>query len=243
MELLCHLLPNATFLQLENWLVDKIKTQITLIVSSVQAVVKCPVCNQPTHRIHSHYGRNLADLPWADYSITLQLSVRKFFCLNTECKRRIFTERLGDVAVPWARKTLRLTEKPTAIGLALGGEAGEDLSQCLVPVVVKPSKRSLTPSRATWLVLRRPELREPDDEKLLTLLVAQHPSLAEAIKLAQDFASMVRQRQPSQLDPWLKQTIDSHLSPFRRFALRLREDYNRLVRKFATPSGPGFGQR
>lgn len=37
---------------------------------------------------------------------------------------------------------------------------------------------------------------------------------------------IVRQRQPSQLDPWLAQADSSNLSAFRRFAKRLREDYN-----------------
>jgi len=72
---------------------------------STQALVKCLVCSNPTHRIHSRYERTLADLPWADHSITLQLRVRPFFCINTLCKRRIFTERLTSVTAPWARRT------------------------------------------------------------------------------------------------------------------------------------------
>jgi transposase len=60
----------------------------------------------------------------------------------------------------------------------------------------------------------------------LALLTAQHPELAEAIKLAQDFASVVRQRQPEQLDSWLTQAENSILSHFRRFAKSLREDYD-----------------
>ncbi|MEH2466928.1 MAG: transposase family protein [Nostoc sp.] len=79
MSVLTHLLPDSTNLKLENCLLDEIKTQINLIVSAISRVVNCPVCNQPTHKIHSRYERLLADLPWADYSITLQLRVRKFF--------------------------------------------------------------------------------------------------------------------------------------------------------------------
>jgi len=78
-EVICHLLPNSNLLQLENWQFDAATLHIRLIVSSVQTVINCPVCNQPTHRIHSRYERKLTDLPWADYSITLQLRVRKFF--------------------------------------------------------------------------------------------------------------------------------------------------------------------
>lgn len=57
--------------------------------------------------------------------------MRKFFCINPLCKRRIFTERLASVTAPWARRTLRLAQRLTDIGLALGGAAGERLSQNL----------------------------------------------------------------------------------------------------------------
>ncbi|MCW5318847.1 ISL3 family transposase [Nostoc sp. KVJ3] len=129
MSVLAHLLPDSTNLKLESWLVDEIKTQINLIVSAISRLVNCPVCNQPTHKIHSRYERLLADLPWADYSITLQLRVRKFFCINRLCKRRIFTERLTNVTTPWARRTLRLAQRLSVIGLANGGAAGERLLQ------------------------------------------------------------------------------------------------------------------
>ena len=113
MELLCHLLPDQTQLQLENWRIDETQATIGLIVSSTQAIAQCPVCSFSTHRIHSRYERYAADLPWADYSITLQLRVRKFFCINPLCKRRIFTERLASVTAPWARRTLRMAQRLT----------------------------------------------------------------------------------------------------------------------------------
>jgi transposase len=131
MELLYHLLPDSSSLQLESWLIDKANSRIILSISSTQIDTHCPVCAHPTHRIHSHYERTLADVPWANYSITLQLQVRKFFCLNQQCFRRIFTERIATVAVPWARRTKRMAGQLTAIGLAVGGAAGERLSQQL----------------------------------------------------------------------------------------------------------------
>ncbi|WP_414553531.1 ISL3 family transposase [Anabaena sp. CCY 0017] len=131
MSVLTHLLPDSTNLKLENCQLDDIKTQIKLIVSAISRVVNCPVCNQATHKIHSRYERKLTDLPWANYSINLQLRVRKFFCTNPLCKRRIFTERLNNVTAPWSRRTLRLAQRLSAIGLANGGAAGVRLSQQL----------------------------------------------------------------------------------------------------------------
>ncbi|MBM0744706.1 hypothetical protein JOY44_24395 [Phormidium sp. CLA17] len=50
---------------------------------------------------------------------------------NSECRRRIFTERLPEVAAPWGRKTVRLIQRLQSIGLALAGAAGARLGHCL----------------------------------------------------------------------------------------------------------------
>lgn len=57
--------------------------------------------------------------------------MRKFFCRNNQCQRRIFTERIPTIAAPWARRTQRLAQQLAAIALALGGAAGARLSQQL----------------------------------------------------------------------------------------------------------------
>jgi hypothetical protein len=62
-----------------------------------------------------------------NFSVCLFIQVCKFFCLNSDCKRRIFTERIPEIALPWARKTVRQIEHLQAIGLALGGAAGSRL--------------------------------------------------------------------------------------------------------------------
>jgi transposase len=119
---------------------DAATAQVTLQVQSTQVRVHCPVCRFPTRRIHSRYRRTVADLPWAHYRVVLQLSVRKFFCANGRCTRRIFTERLPGVVAPWARRTERLLAWLAQIAVALGGAAGVQLSRGLgMPV----SRRTL----------------------------------------------------------------------------------------------------
>src|SRR6059036_3983624 len=144
-DVLARLLPDATLLHMEACEVDATAAQITLRVPSTQISAPCPLCATPARRIHSDYGRTLADLPWAQYRVSLQLRVRKWFCRNRHCRRHIFTERLPTVAAPWARRTLRLAQRLVAVGLALGGKAGEHLSQQL----------DLTVSRNTLLRLLR----------------------------------------------------------------------------------------
>ncbi|MBV8454339.1 MAG: transposase family protein [Deltaproteobacteria bacterium] len=92
-------------------MVDNAATRIMLRVRSTRATAPCPLCMTRARRIHSHYQRTLADLPWAQYRVCLQLRVRKWFCAKGHCRRRIFTERLPMITAPWARRTLRLTQR------------------------------------------------------------------------------------------------------------------------------------
>jgi transposase len=63
--------------------------------------------------------------------------------------------------------------------------------------------------------------------------------LAEAVTLAQDFAGLVRQRQPTRLEPWLARAATSALSPFRRFARGLRADYAAVQAAVTLPWSQG----
>lgn len=121
------LLPDTTLLRLDSWYLDTAASLLTVQVTATQTSVPCPVCAVPAGRIHSRYTRTLADLPWAAYRVHLQLRVRKWFCVNPDCVRRIFTERLPTVAAPWARRTRRFVQHLVALGLALGGRAGRRL--------------------------------------------------------------------------------------------------------------------
>ena len=137
---------------------DDTTAQITLRVQSTQTRAPCPLCATPARRIHSDYGRTLADLPWAQYRVCLQLRVRKWFCRNRACHRRIFTERLPTVAAPWARRTLRHAQRLIALGMALGGKAGEQLGHAWDVVVSRNTllrmlRKQPTPSFPTPTVL------------------------------------------------------------------------------------------
>ena len=133
--ILARLLPDATVLCLKACEIDDTTAQITLRVQSTQTRAPCPLCATPARRIHSDYGRTLADLPWAQYRVSLQLRVRKWFCRNRTCPRRVFTERLPTIAAPWARRTLRLAQRLIALGMALGGKAGVQLGHAWDVVV------------------------------------------------------------------------------------------------------------
>jgi transposase len=48
--------------------------------------------------------------------------------------------------------------------------------------------------------------------------------VAEAVALTQAFATMVRQRQPKHLEPWLWQVANSDITALRRFAAGIQRD-------------------
>jgi transposase len=106
-------------------------TSVRLRLTATVPTAACPDCAVPSSSVHSRYQRRLTDLPWGTRAVHIQLSVRKFFCRNRACARRIFTERLPDVVAPYARKTMRLVNALRAIGIALGGQAGARLAACL----------------------------------------------------------------------------------------------------------------
>jgi transposase len=62
---------------------------------------------------------------------------------------------------------------------------------------------------------------------------------AEAAALAQDFAALVRRRQPPQLDPWLTRAATRALAPFRRLAKGLRADDAAVKAGVTRPWSPG----
>jgi transposase len=140
MTLVSRLLPHAPLLRLDAWQMDHTASQLTLRVTSTQALVHCPVCRFPTQRVHHRDVRTVADLPWGSWRVVFDLRVRKFFCANGRCTRQIFTERLLPLVAPWARWTQRLAHWLVHIALALAGTAGARLSRDLAcPSVATPS--------------------------------------------------------------------------------------------------------
>ena len=112
------LLPDTSCLQLVRLQADE--QFLLAVVTTTSSAALCPLCQSCSQSIHSRYVRVVADLPWAGWAVRLELHVRRFFCQNEECKRRIFTERLPGVVAPSARRTTRLSDLLTLIGFADG---------------------------------------------------------------------------------------------------------------------------
>src|SRR6266581_5270164 len=102
MQLRKGMMKEATLLALsEGMEIDQIKiteTGLKVSVISTHPQSCCPLCSQPSSHIHSHYHRTLKDAPCVGRQLQLFLTVRKFFCRNPLCSRKVFTE-----LVNWAK--------------------------------------------------------------------------------------------------------------------------------------------
>lgn len=100
------------------------QNSITILAQSSKLFGICPVCQSVSKSLHSHYVRQIADLPWHGVPIRIQLQTRKFRCRNELCKQKVFCERLPKVVESYGRKTVRLQELFGVLAFVLGGQAG-----------------------------------------------------------------------------------------------------------------------
>src|SRR6266567_6317141 len=70
---------------------------LTIDLASADPTACCPLCRQPSERVHSRYSRKVADVPCGGRRVLLLLTVRKYLCHTDDCPRSIFTERLPEL--------------------------------------------------------------------------------------------------------------------------------------------------
>lgn len=121
-DLCAYLLPPDDHIKFQSLIIDA--PRLILVAAMISNSSTCPDCSAPTQRIHGHYPRTLADLPWATAPIELRVIVRRFRCRTCSCRRQTFAERLPTVAPRYARTTTRLATTQADTGLVLGGAAG-----------------------------------------------------------------------------------------------------------------------
>jgi len=151
-----NLLPLAHGLQLRDVSIGPDQIVATLEATAHRGA--CPSCGTWSEAVHSHYQRTIADLPWGGQAVRLHLRVRKFYCRQPTCTRRVFTERLPHLVAPYARRTARLESVLRILAFALGGEPGARIVERL----------GMTASPATLLrLIRRVTVPEQPTPRVL----------------------------------------------------------------------------
>jgi transposase len=120
------LLPHPASLSLEKVRQTKHAWELNAAADSESAT--CPDCGVLSTARHSSYLRRLRDLPVQGHKVQLQVRVGRWRCRNANCARKIFCQRINDVAHKQARETKRFGDIIHLLAHALGGRPGERLS-------------------------------------------------------------------------------------------------------------------
>ena len=120
------LLPAASGLRIQS--VSVTPKAVTVVLTTTHSTARCPHCGRESGTVHARYRRQLQDRPCVGLPLHYTITGRKFRCPHKDCPRKIFCERIPNLATPHARSTAELADTHRAIGLALGGEAGSRLA-------------------------------------------------------------------------------------------------------------------
>jgi transposase len=74
--------------------VDGDDSEVRIWVRSRQAGAACPDCGTVSAGVHSRYQRRLTDRPISGRPVALVLTVRRLFCPNADCSRRMDEPRV-----------------------------------------------------------------------------------------------------------------------------------------------------
>ena|SRR5436305_5478631 len=153
------IIPELADVQVEE--VEVTACEIRLSLRTTSQTSCCPSCGGASSQIQSRYTRTLRDLPASGRPIRLIMHVRRFFCKESTCAKKIFTERLPDLCRPHAQRTKRLQEALCRLGLRVGGQAGADAGQ----------EQGLSGSRDTILrlVRRSPQPTQSSSPRIIGL--------------------------------------------------------------------------
>ena len=111
---------------------------ISIAACSKQKFAHCPCCKKRSKRIHSSYVRTLRDLPFSIHSVSINFTARKFFCQNTACEKKIFTEQPDPEISAYSRMTNRTRMILRDLFLEVSAQKGSYLSR-IISLPVSPS--------------------------------------------------------------------------------------------------------
>lgn len=121
LDLLPILFPHLAAVQIEKVTHDG--NGLLISARTENAETCCAGCGTPSSRIHSRYRRRLQDVTCGQVPVTIDLEVRRWFCVNPDCLVGTFAEQVTELAPPYARRTSALQRLLEHIALALAGHA------------------------------------------------------------------------------------------------------------------------
>jgi len=94
--------------------------------------------------------------------------------------------------------------------------------------------------QAVFLLLRRPEELEVEDQETVALLQSLHPEVGQAYELVQQFTQMLRTRIGEQLDAWLENVRASQIRELQGFVAGVERDKKAVKAGLTLPQSNGM---
>ncbi|MGW2766141.1 transposase family protein [Streptomyces sp. NPDC001275] len=126
--------PHLVTVLVEHVMVESGVLRITASTKD-RTVAVCPGCGSASTRVHSRYGRTIADAPVGARPVVIELSVRRLFCDNGDCARMTFAEQVDGLTSRYGRRTPVLQRIVGALGVVLAARAVARLGLLLGIVV------------------------------------------------------------------------------------------------------------
>lgn len=128
-----NLLPfSTTSFQLVH--TEQTETAYSFYIQSIAHSATCPNCHAVSSHRHSRTNRTIQDLPMNEKKVYYFLQLQKWFCQQSTCSVRIFTERIPQ-ANAYQRRTTRCTTVLRNIAFATNCVEAAKLSESLhIPV-------------------------------------------------------------------------------------------------------------
>lgn len=120
--------------QLSLQMIQTSEKAILLYLQLTKTYAFCPSCGTQSKHLHSYYPRFLLDLSSGAQHINIHLKSRKWFCEESFCPKKIFTERFSWVK-PYARRTERLQQLLRKIAFSMSCRQAEKVICPFLPAI------------------------------------------------------------------------------------------------------------
>lgn len=97
-------------------------SQVLIKFISSRTYFQCPCCGVVSHDITTYFTRKIQDLPILNKALYLDIRLKKFRCVNTQCNTKIFSETIDELALPKQRRTNRFTQRLISFSLSYSAE-------------------------------------------------------------------------------------------------------------------------